>query len=531
MRNLLRALLPKKSPKAPRRTARPELEGLEERAVPTVTNHGGALLANVKVQGLYIGDQWVSNPTLSGQFSYLENFLRTIVNSTYMDALSNAGYGAGRGSFTGGRISLASLSAGSRLDDNTVQNWLSSYISSHVLQSADANTLYVCFVEPNVWVRQGNSSSANFRGYHTAIWTPQAGLIRYAVVTYPGGTVGNAGVPFLSSIDSVTKTASHEIAEAVTDPDAGFSTLGWYDDARNGEIGDINNDRVMYVNGFAMQRIVNKNDFNMTPAQATSSRAVNFALKSNGDLLEFTAGGYSALAGGMAALSDQGIDNQGRAMVDVVSPDGNAWEYHDAYGWTYLGGGIKSAKAGQGVSYLLYSDGSIREYDDATGSTGYLYSGGSKIDAGTDVQGVNAVDVVFTWGDAWERSDDTSWHFIASGVQSVSAGRLGICDYLTTDGAAHWHHELGSDATLAGGVSQVTAGTDANGNYMIDLLYANGDLWEYRAGGAWTYLGGGNGQISKANAGAITEINPWTDFDTHDASGWHYWTSYVVMAA
>jgi hypothetical protein len=39
----------------------------------------------------------------------------------------------------------------------------------------------------------------------------------------------------MSVLDSLTTTASHELAEAVTDPVPG---TGWYDDA-NGEIGDV----------------------------------------------------------------------------------------------------------------------------------------------------------------------------------------------------------------------------------------------------------------------------------------------------
>ena len=50
----------------------------------------------------------------------------------------------------------------------------------------------------------------------------------------------------------------------------------------------------------------------------------------------------------------------------------------------------------------------------------YVYSWGTQIDAGTDVQGVNTVDIVFTWGEAWEHSDESGWHFIASDVQSIS---------------------------------------------------------------------------------------------------------------
>src|SRR5205823_8978303 len=160
---------------------------------------------------------------------------------------------------------------------------------------------------------------------------------------------------------------------------------------------------------YAMQRVINQNDFNMTPAQATSNRSVSFVLQTNGNFVEIVSGTPTALAGTVVSLSDQGIDNQGHAMVDIVVADGRAWEYHDQVGWVYLGSGIKQAVAGQGVSYILFNDGTIREYDDATGSLSYVHSGGRQIDAGTDVQGVNTVATVFTWGEGWEHSDDSRW--------------------------------------------------------------------------------------------------------------------------
>src|SRR5207249_342513 len=125
----------------------------------------------------------------------------------------------------------------------------------------------------------------------------------------------------------------------------------------DGEIGDINNDRVMYIGGYAMQRVINKSDLNMTPAEATSKRAVSFVLESSGDFVEFVSGVPTTLTGSVVAMSDQGIDNQGHAMVDIVRSGGDAWEYHDQVGWTFLGNGISSAKAGQGVSYILYNTG------------------------------------------------------------------------------------------------------------------------------------------------------------------------------
>jgi hypothetical protein len=139
---------------------------------------------------------------------------------------------------------------------------------------------------------------------------------------------------------------------------------------------------------------------------------------------------------------------------------------------------------------------------------------------------------VFTWQAAWENSDDTGWHFIANGVQSVSAGRQGISDYVTTGAVAHWHSEAGNlDVSLANGVSQVTAGTDALGNYMIDLLFSNGNLWEYRAsGGGWQFLASNIKYLGKAHNGVLDVVTSFSDAFDHDSS-WHFLAGGAVAAA
>src|SRR5262249_35127949 len=159
------------------------------------------------------------------QTGYLEGYLNTVVHSTYMDMLANAGYGVGRGSWDGGKISLVNIDKTKWLYDSDVRSALQSDIYYNVLQKPNGNSLYVFFVEPDVAVKDGSggTSQKDFRGYHGAFWA-QVGpgsyaTVRYAVMAYPGGIYGNLGVPGLSALDSITKTAGHEIAEAATDPD------------------------------------------------------------------------------------------------------------------------------------------------------------------------------------------------------------------------------------------------------------------------------------------------------------------------
>jgi hypothetical protein len=535
---------------------RPQLESLERREVPTVTPHGGVVLPNVEVQGLYYGSDWINNSTYYQQAGRLDGFLNNVVHSSYMDMLSNAGYGVGRGSFDQGWIDGSNINKSYYVDDTQIQGALVSNINSGHLAVPDANRLYVVFVEDNVAVNltgQGNSQNS-FLGYHGAFgawlslpsvnpWGPTFSDIHYAVVTYPGGSIGNASRSWLGAMDTMTLSASHEIAEAVTDPNINYKAEGWYDDNLNSENGDISNAQTVYLNGYAVQRIPDKNDQAMTPVGATSLGTNNFFLKNDGTLYLQSSGllgpTVTYLSSNIASLSDQSIDNFGQAMVDVVTTGGYAYEYHVGRGWTYLSSGVKDAKAGQGVSYVLDNNGQAWEYKDwgqgANGNSAtwtQIDSNVTAIDAGTDRYGINMMTEVWL-GYGYEHSDSTGWHYIDSGVKSVSAGQNGIMDYLTTAGNAYFFNEsIGGKTYLGSGVSAVTAGTDLNGNWMIDLLFSNGNLWEYRQPGGWTQLTSSVVSIGKAHSGVVDMVFAWGNTSyAYSPAGWNYLSTGTQTAA
>jgi hypothetical protein len=452
--------------------------------------------------------------------------------------LNKDGYGVGRGSFDSGRISLANINKSYYLTDNQLRGILQVYISNGTLKAPDPNRLYVIFVEDNVAVSNGSGSSRSaFLGYHGAFAgvdsQGHAADIHYAVIPYPGGSVGNGTVSWESALGQMTLVASHELAEAVTDPNIGYKAEGWYDDAMNGEIGDIVVGQTVYLNGYAVQRIADRNDQAMTPAGATAATQESFVLGSNGNLYVHTGAGLTTLASGIASISDQSIDDHGQVMVDVVTTGGIAYEYHEGSGWTYLSSGVKSAKADQGVSYVLFNNGSLYEYRDADGRWWFVDSNVLSNDAGTDRIGVNMEDEVTASGTAWERSDSSGWHYIGSGVSSVSAGQQGISDFVTTAGNAYWFNEAsGITSFLGSNVAHVTTGTDQYGNYMIDVLLSSGYLYEYRVGSGWTELDGSAQSVAKGRAGLVDMVFTWGDAYDHDASGnWHFLTSGVAMVS
>jgi hypothetical protein len=523
---------------ATRWASRLEFEVLEDRVMPALTFHGGNLLPHVEVQALYLGSDWLGDRTLAQQKRVLDGFLPGLVGGPYMDVLTAAGYGVGRGTASAGATDPVLLNKNDTLPDAAIRIDVQLAIGAHLLQPPSPNRLYVVFVEDNVDVQtdDGYISRTDFLGYHGAFAghdaAGHAADIRYAVVAYPGGDIGNAGVLSLSSVNDMTEVASHEIIEAVTDPDVNYSALGWYDDTLNDENADITNQQFVMLGGFAVQRIPDLNDQPITPPGAAPQRPVTFVLLRDGRLYEHTASGWTYLCSGVASVSDQGIDNTARALVDIVLTNGRAYEYHDVSGWVSLGSGVKDARAGQGVSYVLLSTGRLFEYQDATASwSGLLASSVASIDAGTNRYAVNLVDAVSRSGALSEYSDSSGGHTLHTGVQAVSAGIMGISAVLLTDHRAYEYQQGSSHWLFLGGsVAQIAIGTDPTGAAIIDLLYENGTVAEQRARTGWKTLAVGAKSVSKARAGRVDVVFANGNAYEHTAATWSALCGYARAA-
>ena len=246
----------------------PTLETLEDRCQPTVLNYGGNLLPHVEAQAVFLGSAWTTPIASEPKPSTIDASLADLTSGAYMDSLTQAGYGVGRGSASAGAIDHTVFSANSVISDNSIQARIQADINSGLLQQPDANRLYVVYVQPNVAVNLGfgqGTTQQGVLGYHGAFGgTDAAGhsmTIRYAVVAYPGGTVGNSSLG-IGALDQLTAVASHEVAEAATDPDVNYAQLGWYD-PRRGEIGDItenNPNALVRLDGYLIQLDAGKND-------------------------------------------------------------------------------------------------------------------------------------------------------------------------------------------------------------------------------------------------------------------------------
>jgi hypothetical protein len=554
-----------------RRRLRLEVEPLEERAVPTITYHGGPLLTHVDVQAMYLGSDW-STPAYQPQVAYFDGFLNDLVHGSFMKTLNKAGYGVDTGTFSAGVIDPLSLTQGDPtacLSARAIEARLHSAINNGTLNAPNANSLYVVFVEDDVPVafHPGNSTSINaFAGYHSVFRDNGRGNnstdVYYAVVTYPGGTVGNGwGVysPWLFNTavgrtQEMTIAASHEVAEAATDPAFGYTAApGWWDDTfgGGGEVGDISAWQATYLHGYAVQRISDVHDQAMTPAGASSlpGRALSFVLQADG-LHEVVNGALvsTPIATGVASISDQSVDLDGRVMIDYVDTSGNAFSFHDdgsspekIWDASAQGVGVTQAVADQGAHYLLLANGQLWQAKYNTylvfqNQNPWVWSKKAdnvrSISAGTDQFGVTSVDYVTTSGAAAEYSDATGFHSLeASGVSAVSAGQQGASALLLATGEADFYDEATGSTTIlaASGVMQVTVGTDANGNALVERLDTTGTLYEYQNGpsASPTQIQSGVQSISKARADVVDALLTSGAFTEHD-DGTNTWTGPIT---
>jgi hypothetical protein len=235
-----------------RERPRPQVEYLEDRrllsrGLPNVTYHGGPLLQNVQIESVFYGQPWTADSTLEQLISQVDGFLQYFPTSPYMNVLKQ--YNVGDGSFLNDLV-ISQNPSGQTLDDSQIRQVLNAEIASGQLATPAANSLYVFFTAPGVVVTDnGQNSTTDFAGYHDT-FTDSAGTpVFYAVVPYPTGGVANAQ---LTDFQQMTVVLSHEVSEAMTDPD---TQTGWYDTSTGEEIADIAEGQIGTLDGYVIQGV------------------------------------------------------------------------------------------------------------------------------------------------------------------------------------------------------------------------------------------------------------------------------------
>lgn len=204
-----------------------------------LTNFGGPTLKNVHVAPLYwnSGVQFQSN---------LNPFYNDVPNSPLYTMLAQYGIGHGNG-----QAGFVDSRATANIRDATVQTELLNQINAGHLPAPTANTYYPVHFPPGMSITapDGSQSCVVFCAYHGTFQVQNsAGAIinvNYGVIPDQGGGCAGGCGANAQRVNNLDSVASHELAEATTDPAVGLATvigppLAWYD-PNNGEIGDICN--------------------------------------------------------------------------------------------------------------------------------------------------------------------------------------------------------------------------------------------------------------------------------------------------
>ncbi len=205
--------------------------------------YGGPVVESAQVVAVLWG------PSVDAQVAaHIGDFYQAVTGSSYFSWLGEYDTGKqhiGRGALSG-VFAIAPAHKGRALTDAQIAKELAAQIRKGALPAAGANSVYLVHFPPGVRISMGGSHSCEaggFCGYHSSFRAGRA-HVRYAVL--PDMSAGSGcdtgcggGAPFAA----VTSVTSHELVEAVTDPDVGLAKglaapLAWYD-ANNGEIGDI----------------------------------------------------------------------------------------------------------------------------------------------------------------------------------------------------------------------------------------------------------------------------------------------------
>jgi len=240
----------------PKETVRPDA-GL-------VLNHGGPVVECPQIYAGFWGTQWQADLGHLSLFSGLNEFLKDLPASTYMNVLSQYGVGAGAG-MAGAFFQSHFLPISGEMTNGNIQVWLQLLIDSgHIPEPSPAGSagamVVIIFLDETIGVHDtldGEDVSTCFPdaafpyppaafGFHYHFNTKAGNPLYYGIIAccsddclvescHLGGCTLQLGQ---SQIDRLTQVCSHEFAEICTDPEPDHPawTIPFY-----GEIGDICN--------------------------------------------------------------------------------------------------------------------------------------------------------------------------------------------------------------------------------------------------------------------------------------------------
>ena len=201
-----------------------------------VTFHGGKVLRSPDVVPVYVGAYWQS---LEGKRDRVRNdaAMAALVKDPGQTGIWKE-YGSGSGTTSPSKVIAGATHRDWSKED--VEALVEAQVRAGNLDAGDPERIFTVVLPPGATLRDGEASSTDgLGGFHGNVTARDGHPVYYAVVVYSqrrGDQVN--GIDFTGKpIDNITVTESHEIAEAVTDPDVGLAIqtgdpryLGWYDD-------------------------------------------------------------------------------------------------------------------------------------------------------------------------------------------------------------------------------------------------------------------------------------------------------------
>jgi hypothetical protein len=208
----------------------------------TLNGNPGTVIGKASITSVFWGSYWAGTGAAE----------RTTYDSQWRDVGNNSAFYARlaeystsvqtiqTGAWIGSVMNNSALASGTTITEDQIQQELSAEIGAGTVPALTSNSLYVVILPPGVTSQFDQQN--NFAGHHRQFVDSARGSlpIRYAVITYSTDT------------QYTNPVISHEISEAITDPDL---ATGWWDTGDGEEIGDICRFNYAQLDGFQIEEI------------------------------------------------------------------------------------------------------------------------------------------------------------------------------------------------------------------------------------------------------------------------------------
>jgi hypothetical protein len=324
---------------------------------PGFVYNGGPVISCPWTYTSFWGSLWLSDPAHLVNAGLLSQFHKDLINSNFMNVLSQYGVGFGTGSGIFVQASFVT-NVPATLTDAGIQSIIQSCIDAGVLPEPAPNsqTCLIIYLDETIGINDPNlglvlcePTGDTAFGYHNFFMTTAGHSFQYAMIpaltdsclteSCPGDDAGCSLHLYESQLDRQTQVASHEFAEMTTDPQLN----AWYDPF-NGECGDICNGETDYIvvgsNSWAVQPQYSKYDDETTngaiycvsqtanseprlspgPASRTAAAARLRQMATYDSLLPLPTVHFDAKAK-VASMDNQSVQDYVKKLFAPLSPD------------------------------------------------------------------------------------------------------------------------------------------------------------------------------------------------------------------